>query len=276
MGKLTMTDFEGVEAEVEVSAPSAAENDAKDSAPVEESPAPQLTAEQRAEQLERETAALKKRIARQTAANREAQRQRDEMAKIVEQYKPKDTSPKPPSIDDFNSTEEYLVAKGRFEAKQEFEQAQQKQAQEAQQRAAYEARVKFEQEFEQKQAQAREIYPDYDEAASVVNDILVEIPDGVAKQAFSQFLIESDKTTHLIHYLGKNPDVAEKLMGLSPIGAIKELARIEDKLAANATRKPEATKQTKPISPIRSTGTSSKGVENMTPKELVKWLDAKS
>jgi len=51
-------------------------------------------------------------------------------------------------------------------------------------------------------------------------------------------LLDSEQGEELAYYLGQNPDEAERIVGLSPVGAVRELVRIEASFA-----KPDTTKQ---------------------------------
>jgi hypothetical protein len=85
-----------------------------------------------------------------------------------------------------------------------------------------------------------------------------------------QAIMESDIGPKLAYYLANNPDEAEKIAAMSPIGAIRTLGRIEERLA---TAKP-AVQTTNAPPPIRPTGARAavtKDPGKMSDAEYAKW-----
>ena len=60
----------------------------------------------------------------------------------------------------------------------------------------------------------------------------------------------SDSPSELLYYLGKNPDIASDLEGLSQAKLAKQLTRIESELAAKA--KPKVSNAPKPLEPVKA------------------------
>ena len=69
-----------------------------------------------------------------------------------------------------------------------------------------------------------------------------------------EFIDSSEVGVDLAYYLGKNPDVANSLEGLSPRAMDRKLMRLEDKLEAKPTK--PITKAKAPISKAKSSATS--------------------
>jgi predicted nucleic acid-binding Zn-ribbon protein len=109
---------------------------------------------------EKAVAAMQKRIDRLTARLHDAERQKA-------QQPTKADAPKP---EDFDTQEDFLIAKGKFEAKQEFAEAEKAKAKEAEERA-YKADIEAQRaKFDAKEAELRKTTPDYDSAMSVLNE----------------------------------------------------------------------------------------------------------
>ena len=100
-------------------------------------------------------------------------------------------------------------------------------------------------------AQGNKSHPDYmtalQELSREVGDFVK--PDG-APSAFMEVVLEVvDKPAALLYHLGKNPDLAEELSGLSPLKLAKQLDRIERELEDKSTQKPS--KAPKPLEAVK-------------------------
>jgi hypothetical protein len=71
-----------------------------------------------------------------------------------------------------------------------------------------------------------------------------------------EFIDSSDVGVDLAYYLGKNPEVANSLEGLSPRVMDRKLMRLEDKLEAQNNQPKPITKAKAPISKAKSNATS--------------------
>ena len=80
------------------------------------------------------------------------------------------------------------------------------------------------QTWAERQTAARAALPDYDQ---VVGGADIPVARHVA-----EVLLDSDQGPALAYHLAKNPDVAAKLNGLSPVAAAREIGRIEAGLSA--------------------------------------------
>jgi hypothetical protein len=167
-----------------------------------------------------------------------------------------------PTIDKFDNFDQYVAAKAEYIAKKQIESTLSQREQ--QQRAAREAteRTKTVDSWNKRIAAATAEMPDFEEVLAS-SDVPMTTP-------MQQAIMESDIGPKLAYYLANNPDEAEKIAGMSPIGAIRTLGRIEERLA---TAKP-AVKTTDAPPPIKAIGASSsvtKDPAKMSDAEFAAW-----
>lgn len=87
--------------------------------------------------------------------------------------------------------------------------------------------------------------------------------------AVGDAVLDSEDPAALLNYLGKNPDVAAELKGLSPAALGRRIGRIEAQINAKPQPKP-VSKAPDPVKPIGATrGTSSPA--EMSMEEYVAW-----
>lgn len=111
-----------------------------------------------------------------------------------------------------------------------------RQAQSAQE-AARQASQALVQDFQDRQREARKTIADFDK---VVSGVTKEVVPHV-----TQLILESEKGAVIQYHLAKNPDVLDRINGLSLIAAAKEIARLEDRLSLPNPK--TATKAAPPI-----------------------------
>jgi hypothetical protein len=93
-------------------------------------------------------------------------------------------------------------------------------------------------------------------------------PDGATP--LGDLILDSDEPAKLIHYLGKNPEIAAELDGLTPGRMARKLASIE--LAMEA--KPKTSAAPKPLEPVTGKASPPKGYhKDMTDAEYAAWSD---
>ena len=83
---------------------------------------------------------------------------------------------------------------------------------------------------------ARQAHEDFDEV--VETDIKISQP-------MQQAMLDSEQGAEVAYWLGKNPKEAERIAQLPPVGAIREIGRIE---ASFATKKNNPAPKPKPLS----------------------------
>lgn len=217
--------------------------------------------------------AFEKRISRQTAALKAANRQREALEQRIAELTRSTTQgagPQPPRQEDFENTEDYFKAIGKFESEQENARKQT----EADKQKAEESRnakvAEKQQAFEKSEAELRKVYPDYDEATVLVNEAIDLANKNTPEfQAFVNSMLHSDRMAEITYYLGKNPDVLESLFSLDPMGITWKLAQIEGGLSKP---EPQVKNVPAPPTPTRGNGKVSKPLHEKNPKELLAWV----
>lgn len=167
-------------------------------------------------------------VSQRKAAETEAQqakRERDELRARLEsmsaQAAPVKEEPRP-DRSKFANDEEYIEAVAEWKADQRLAKREQEQA-EARSKAERDQLVKG---WQAAQQRAREEIDDYDD---VIKGSDVQLPGHL-----HQAILESDVGPHLAYYFAKHPDEAKRYAGMSPTKALRELGRLEDRLAQDA------------------------------------------
>lgn len=155
-----------------------------------------------------------------------------------------------PKLESFDSYEKYLAAFARFEAKAAYESqrdADKKAYTEANAKAQHEQTMANEHKrileakskLEKMSEAAEKKYPDfYEKCLDPERDLPITPLMGEA-------ILESDNSQDLLYYLGTHVEEAKRISALSPTASLRELGKIEAKLAIKAkSSAPE------PISPI--------------------------
>lgn len=167
-----------------------------------------------------------------------------------------------PTIDKFDNFDEYVAAKAEYIAGKKIEATLTER--EKRQQAEYEAaeRRKTADSWSKRVAAATAEMPDFEEVLAS-SDVPMTPP-------MQQAIMESDIGPKLAYYLANHPDEAEQIAAMSPIGAIRTLGRIEERLA---TAKPTitTTNTPPPLKPIGSKSVVSKDPGKMSDAEYAKW-----
>lgn len=144
--------------------------------------------------------------------------------------------PGAPKLDSFSDIEEYAKAKAKYEsdrAVKEFQAKQQGETQKQQQ-------ARLAEEWESKAERGSGKYDDFEE---VVGDIKPESPVMMA-------LMEAENGEEIAYYLGKNIKEAQRIAQLPPLSQIREIGRLEAKLAAEPPKPKTPSKAPAPIAPL--------------------------
>lgn len=200
---------------------------------------------------------------KKTAQDRinELTRKRREAEREAEYWKSKATQPETPkaeatgepSLDQFETTEQYVKALVRWERKQDERESQAAKDK----REEDEALSSFQRRADKLRAEAE----DFDEV--------------VESTPFTPYMrktiAQSDNGPAVAYYLGQNKEIAEKLCSLSPDKQIYELGKLETKiLLAKETKKVSAAP--KPISPVgMGGGAKEKDPSDMSDDEWYAW-----
>ena len=218
--------------------------------------------------------AMQKRIDKQTAKLAEYERLLSEKEQVLLKAQPAQTDA--PREEDYTPEkggyEQYLKDLGKWEAKQEQRDEEQKKAQ-ADRDAAYQKTLNERKAlFEQKEAELKKVTPDYDEKAKEVEDTISLLTDkqkaSTEFQVFRDMLFSSDDMPALTYELGKNPDLLDKLLTMNPLQIARQIARLE--LQIENAPKQQHKPVTAPPAPISGNSKVSNSITEMSYKELKK------
>ena len=209
--------------------------------PVAETPAPTPpTAEELQKKFDRDAAMQRRRYEKDLQAEREQRIRLEERLAKVEPARPVD--PGMPTIDKFENFDDYVTAKAEYIASQTLSKHEQRQ-QEERAKAALTQTV----EGWNKRVAAADI-PDF-------HDVVAN-SDVPMTSIMQQAIMESENGPKLAYHLATNPADAERIAGMTPIGAVRALTLIEE-----GFKKPVAvSKATPPITPVGSKATSIKSL----------------
>jgi hypothetical protein len=181
-------------------------------------------------------------------AKREAAELRSRLEAMAAQAAPVKEEPRP-DRSKFASDEEYIEAVAEWKADQRLAKREQEQA-EARAAAEREQLVKG---WQKAQQRARAEIDDYDK---VIEASDVKLPGHI-----HQAILESDIGPHLAYYFAKHPDEAARYKAMSATRALRELGRLEDRLAEDTDDMPvpkpspkievEKSKAPAPITPVK-------------------------
>ncbi len=177
---------------------------------------------------------VQKRIDELTRARREAERQVEYWRGVATQTAPVEAADKP-SRDQYADQDDYVEALAEWKAEQAVTRVQQQQAAQSAEHARQAA-------WAAREAEAKATMPDYD---AVVPTSTVPVKPHVVDA-----LMDSEAGPALVYYLAKNPAVAERLNGMSPMRAAIELGRLETTLTAPAVKAPSNAPA--PINPLNA------------------------
>jgi hypothetical protein len=167
-----------------------------------------------------------------------------------------------PKIENFDNFDQYVAAKAEYIAKKQIESTlTARERAQAEHREATE-RTKTVDSWNKRIAAATAEMPDFEEVLAS-SDVPMTPP-------MRQAIMESDIGPKLAYYLANNPEEAEKIAGMSPIGAIRTLGRIEERLS-NSKPAVKSTDAPPPIKASGSTATVTKDPHKMSDAEFAAW-----
>jgi hypothetical protein len=164
---------------------------------------------------------------------------------------PPSGAPRPEQFQDYES---YVEALTDWKVDQKLTAQQQRAAQERAARDAQEQSAKV----REKLSAASSKYEDFEDVALS--------PDTPITQAMAHAIIESDVSADLAYYLGTHVDEAAQIARMSPVGQVRALAKLEEKLTASAP----TSKAPKPISPIGGKSSPRDGLADDLP--IAEWM----
>lgn len=220
-------------------------------------------------EAERVKHSMQKRVDKLTARLSERERALQQAMAELEKAKPAKTDG-PPQEGDFESTEEYLKALGRYEERQERE-AKDKEAKQAAAKKAHEELITARRaDYDAKEAELRTTYPDYDDATAVVADALNEYePNNPGAKAFANIMLNLENTPAMTYHLGKNPEVLEQLRTAKSEFDLARILFVEEYKLKSAP-KTKQSPQPSPPKPLSGSGSATRSEDALSGRELRK------
>lgn len=166
-----------------------------------------------------------------------------------------------PDYTKYNNPDDYTADRAAFAAQQ---QLLKQDAEQARQEAE---RAKTDVAAAQMDA-VREVFEEgvaaHEDFQQVVANPALALPESVLRAS-----VEADNSADVLYYLGKNPDEARRIAGLSAVAQAVEVGRVSTRLS---TPKPKTTKAPPPVKQVRgSKGQFEKSHENMSNEEYRAW-----
>jgi hypothetical protein len=164
-----------------------------------------------------------------------------------------------PSVDSFNSPEEYAEVLAERKAEELLARRDQARAQ-----------SELLESYHDREEEARTKYDDFEQVAY---NPKLPITDVMA-----QTIQSSDVGPDMAYYLGSNPKEAERISRLSPFMQAKEIGRIEAKLSDNPPVK-KTSNAPAPIAPVTARGSGSPAYDTTDPRSIKnmstsEWIEA--
>lgn len=154
--------------------------------------------------------------------------------------------------------EKYATAKADFAKAQAAKDIEAKQRQES----AQQERQRLITAWDAKVDRAAEKYDDFD---TVVGELKPTAP-------FVAALMEADNGEDIAYHLGKHPKEAQRIAALSPLSQVREIGKLEAKLALEAEKpKKEPSKAPAPIAPLTGTAAVNTDVLSET-DDMRTWM----
>ena len=191
---------------------------------------------------------FQKRIDQLTRLNGDLARRLEDAVKRLEgnarpAEQPASATDAEPKADDFQSYDDFLVAKAEHKVRQSLK-AEQAKAEQAKTEQSFRER---ELQWEKRKDEAAERYEDFEDVA-----LSEDVP---ISPAMADTIKDSDKGADLAYWLGSHRDEAVRIAKLSPLAAARELGKIEASLSSPAPRRvsnaptPPKTVQPKDVGP---------------------------
>ena len=199
-------------------------------------------------------AAIGKRLARE-----QRKWEREQTAKQAEMQVKRAVPAEIPSVDSFNSPEEYAEVLAERKAEELIARREQARAQ-----------SELLESYHDKEEEARTKYDDFEQVAY---NPKLPITDVMA-----QTIQSSEIGPDMAYYLGTNPKEAERISRLSPFMQAKEIGKIEAKLSDNPPVK-KTSSAPAPIAPVNARSSSAPAYDTTDPRSIKnmstsEWIEA--
>jgi hypothetical protein len=167
-----------------------------------------------------------------------------------------------PKIENYSDFDSYVAAKAKWIASQEVERTLSEYDKRQMAERAATAHHKTVESWNRRMAEATAEMPDFEEVLSS-SDVPMTDP-------MKHAIMESEVGPKLAYWLANNQAEALKIAEMSPIGAIRAIGRIEERLTGqNSVKKP--TSAPKPLTPVGGKAAVSKDPGQMSDEEYAKW-----
>jgi len=169
-----------------------------------------------------------------------------------------------PDENQFETYGEYLKAVARYEARQELDQGKQQADKAAADSKEQTWMMERAENIDNLVEEASAKIPDFQSVIGEYAEDIADLPPHI-KRAF----LEAERPEMAFYALAKEGKL-EAISNMSAYQAAIAIGKAEDRGLAMAQSKP-VTKAPQPIAAAKGTGTATKSLETMTPKELMNW-----
>lgn len=225
---------------------------------------------------------FQRKIQREAEARELAERERDywreqalKTASQAPEKKAEIAPDNPPKLEDFESYDDYVVARAEYAAEKKLLAREAEKEQKQRHESLRAEKTRLSQEYNQRVEKALEKYPDFRE--------VIEDSEAPFNEAMRDAVMESEYGPDIAYYLAQNPKKAEAMLKMGVTALNREIGRLEVMLqkqreVAQSTEEQEelpsrkVTKAPAPISPVKSGSSGSKTYSpNMTQKQYEAW-----
>jgi len=203
----------------------------------DDTPAETITLTKEELQNQKNAIAKREREKAERKSSREIQALRDEFEALKAPQKAAQEGK--PTLDQFESYDEFTDALTDWKIDQREAQRDQK----AKEESSNKQRNDIQKSYADKSDKFRESTPDYD-------DVIAEIADVELTQAFATSVLESDQSAELTYYFGKNPDELDRLNSENQRFVDREMGKLEAKLSSTPKTVPKQSTAPAPITPL--------------------------
>lgn len=159
----------------------------------------------------------------------------------------------PPQRENFDSYEAYLEARADYQVAEKLKEVETR-AERARQEQSIRER---EESWQERQKQAAKRYEDFAEV-TMADDLTIT-------PIMAEAIKDSDMGPDVAYYLGKNPDIAEKIARMNPAAQVREIGKIEARLENTKEPVKRPSKAPAPIEPVGGgKGSSSDDLGNLS------------
>ena len=182
---------------------------------------------------------FERRIDRATKRAAEAEARAEALSREMAELRAKQVpvaDPNEPKMADYTDIEEYAKAKSDYKVQQDRKERESK----AETERTEKSRTALAATWAEKASEGEDKYDDF---AEVVGDLKPTTPWAMA-------IMEADNAHDIAYYLGKHMKEAQRIIALPPVSQIREIGKLEMKLAAREDAPKKPSQAPKPITPV--------------------------